>query len=402
MKIYIPWHTIFLLVLLALSVQGCLGSGNNNTATNQNFQNVKTNTGQNLQVNASDSALFSGKIYFTQGRNLLVIDGSRNVHQLTHGYDVRDPAVSPDGRYVAFVVRYKYSALLVYMPINNTSPHWTVLRDGSGKYIPNPPYPAPISTHNWYAQPAWATDNTHLLFLSDLEKLTVNPGVDSQLLDMQVFSLSIHSPNTTQEVAYATFGDGGDRDPTYRPGHNQVVYTHYMYDSSQTQQVIQLYLIDANAIVNNPGKYHPGVGEDSPAVALTPASTSVANLMPAFSPDGNSLAYVRRIDVSTMGLYVMSVPPNIITDSNSPGFQKSALQPYQHSSLLIKGTYVSQPIWSPDGKQIAYLYYQNNEFDIWIANVTTDPKTGAYTIKGDPVPLTNGGIDADSRPFWTK
>jgi Tol biopolymer transport system component len=70
--------------------------------------------------------------------------------------------------------------------------------------------------------------------------------------------------------------------------------------------------------------------------------------------------------------------------------------------LIVQGQFISQPIWSPDGKQIAYLFYSNNEFDIWLANVAADPKTGAYSMKGSPVPLTSGGVDADSRPFWTK
>src|SRR5438552_4060080 len=283
MKRYIPWHICFLLVLLALSLQGCLGIGGN--ASDQNFKSVNTANGKKLQVNTSNEALFKGKLYFTQGHVLLVMDGSRNVRALTPGkYFVGDPSVSPDGRTLAFIVRYKYSSDLVSMPVNGT--HWTILKTGSGQYILNPPYPAPRSTHKWYFQPSWE-DNTHLLFLSDFEKLTVNPGVDAQLLDLQVFSISNNSPNNPQEVAYASFGDGGDRDPSYRPHHtNQAVYTHYMYDSSQTQQVIQIFLTETNAIVNHPNAgYHPGVNEYDPAVALTPASTSVQNLMPSFSPD---------------------------------------------------------------------------------------------------------------------
>ncbi len=124
-------------------------------------------------------------------------------------------------------------------------------------------------------------------------------------------------------------------------------------------------------------------------------------MQPAFSPDGNNLAYVRRIDASHMGIYVMPVANNITSDPSSSAVQKTALAPYAKSSLIVSGQFVSQPIWSPDGKQIAYLYYANNEFNIWLANVSANPQTGAYTMQGSPVPLTSGGIDADSRPFWT-
>ncbi|MFL5693684.1 MAG: hypothetical protein ACJ795_17955, partial [Ktedonobacteraceae bacterium] len=76
LKKYMPWHTFFLLVLVALSIQGCLGIGGNNSASNQNFKSVNTNNGQTLQVNTSNSALFNGKIYFTQNHVLYFIDGS--------------------------------------------------------------------------------------------------------------------------------------------------------------------------------------------------------------------------------------------------------------------------------------------------------------------------------------
>jgi Tol biopolymer transport system component len=398
MRRYIPWHTCLLLVLVTLLLQGCLGIGNT-SSSQQSFKSVNTGNGQTLQVN--NQALFKGTIYFTQGNVLLAMDGSRNVHTLTPSNEyVTDPSVSPDGKTLAFIVRYKFYSDLVDMPVNGKS--WTVLRTGLGHYIPNPPYPAPKSTHKWYFQPSWE-DNTHLLFLSDFEKLTVYPGIDAQLLDLQVFSISKNNPGNAQEVAYAAFGDGGNRDPIYRPKHsNQVAFTRYAYDTSQTQQVIQIFLIDANGIVNHPyAGFRPGVNEFDPAVALTPPTTSVQNLMPNFSPDGNQLAYIRRIDASHTGLYVMPVAENITRFPITATEQKNALQPYAKSSLIVEGQYVSQPVWSPDGTQIAYMSYSNNEFDIWLANVAVDAKTGAYILKGSPMPLTNGGVDASSRPAWT-
>ncbi len=204
-----------------------------------------------------------------------------------------------------------------------------------------------------------------------------------------------------QDVAYAYYGDGGNSDPSYRPGHpNEIVYTHYAYDVTQTQQVIQIFIEDANAIASHPKDYyHPGEPGFDPGVAIT--SPKDENIEPAFSPDGNFIAYVRRRSPDEMGLYVMPVPEGVTSDPNNPTVAQKALKDYTKSSLILKAEFVSQPVWSPDGKEIAYLTYTNNEFNIWLATVTFNAQTGKYSMKGSPVQLTDGGISADSRPFWT-
>jgi Tol biopolymer transport system component len=398
MKTRFNWrkHSYCLLLLLAFSLQSCLGLGGN--APKGNFGHT-TDTGNGEQLGVNDRAVFQGKLYFTINRTLWVLDGTRTPHRLTRSnMAVRDPAVSPDHKWIAFVIRYKDYADLAYMPITGGKPR--ILRTGQGKYY----YVSTFihSSYTWQSQPAWSADSTHLLFLSDFEKedwYTYTPN--APLLDLQVFSIPFNDPSQVQDVAYAYFGDGGDRDPSYRPGHpDQVVYTHYAYDSTQTQQVIQIFLENANAIASHPkGYYHPGEPGFDPGVAITPPQDQ--NIQPAFSPDGNSLAYVRREGPDQMGLYVMPVPNAVTDDPNSSAIAKKALGPYKQSSLILTGEFVSQPVWSPDGKQIAYLSYTNETFDIWLVNVAPDPKTGLYHMQGSPVQLTDGGVDADSRPCWT-
>jgi Tol biopolymer transport system component len=103
-----------------------------------------------------------------------------------------------------------------------------------------------------------------------------------------------------------------------------------------------------------------------------------------------------------MGLYIMPVANNVTKDPNNPTVENAALQPFKKSALLLSGQYVSDPIWSPDGKQIVYLSYSNSVFDLWLVTVTVD-KTGKYKMVGSPVQLTsaNGQLDGDSRPFWS-
>src|SRR5207247_7120532 len=135
-------------------------------------------------------------------------------------------------------------------------------------------------------QPSWKSDSKTLLFLSDLAKPYTNPGVDAFMLDLQVFAISIDNPTVKpQTVAVAIYGDGGNRDASFRPNHNdQVMYTKFQYDQTQTKQIVQIMLEDGNAITNHPYQYHAGTGPD-PAVALTPSTPDLVNMQPIFSPD---------------------------------------------------------------------------------------------------------------------
>lgn len=406
-----PFHIALSLVILAFCVQGCLGIGDN-SGQQSNFKSVTTGNGQKISVNQGNQAVFKGKIYFTQGRNLLILNGTRNITQLTHGEDVRDPSVSPDGKWVAYVVRYKNYAELWYMSTSGGSAHKLI--NGSGKFYLNSGGFIQ-DNYYWFGQPTWQ-GNGHISFLSDFQKNFdwAQLGGDfasAPFVDMQIFTLPLGTTTLSgaearanaQVVAYADYGDGGDRDPSYRPGHpSELIYTHYTYDKTGTSQVIQIYLEDSTAIAKHPNTYSPGVegsGLD-PAVALTPAN--VECIQPAFSAVGSQIAYIKRIDPTHMGLYVMPMPTgDLTTDPNSAVTQKAALASYPESSLIVEGQYVSQPVWSPDGKQIAYLSYTNNEFDIWLANVSFNAKTGKYAMQGSPIQLTQGGVDGDSRPFWT-
>jgi len=395
MKRFTPWGTLLLLLSLAIILQGCLGIGG---TTTPNGKTITTNLSGN-QVSIVEN-LFKGKIYFTIDHDLWVTDGKNNTREIMAGGNISDPAVSPNGKWIAVSMSFNNSSDIDYIPVGGGTRR--TLLSGSGSFYNDSGFIK--SSSHWFAQPAWSPDSSHILFLSDIEKEDwySATGIDAPLLDLQVFSIPFNNSSAKpQDVAYASFGDGGDRDPSYRPGHpTEIVYTHYAYDTAtRTQQVIQLFLEDANAIANHPGVYHPGLPGYDPGVAITDPMTQ--NIQPAFSPDGNSIVYVRRESPTQMGLYIMPVPEGVTTNPNDPKVEQQAQVPYKKSSHILSGLYVSQPVWSPDGKQIAYISYINNEFDLWLANITFNAKTGQYSLQGNPVQLTTGGIDGNSRPFWT-
>ncbi len=79
---------------------------------------------------------------------------------------MQNPAVSPNGKWIAFVIRHKNSSDLVYMPASGGK--WQVLRSGAGSYYNIGQFTH--SSNTWNVQPAWSADSSHLLFLSDFEK----------------------------------------------------------------------------------------------------------------------------------------------------------------------------------------------------------------------------------------
>jgi dipeptidyl aminopeptidase/acylaminoacyl peptidase len=414
MKRHREWTLLLLFIALSLALQSCSSS------KTTNYKNVITV--KNVSVGINNTLSFKGEFYFTLNRNLYMLDGKDTTHpkQLTTGLDVRDPAISPNGQYIAFVIRYTNYANLAYMPVTGGKP--TIIANGNGSYYTSADG-YEFNTYHWFAQPAWAPDNKHIIFLGDNQKdyWLQNEGYtgkyDSDVLDMQVYMAAISDRLTTsdqitgaQPVAYAAIGAGGLADPSYRPGHNdEAIYTSAQYtaNSSNTEINIQLDLVNVNTIKNalttgNTFEYHPGEygALNSPGVPITPGDSDLSNLEPHFSPDGNTIVYVRRQTATSMGLYTMPVADGVTSD---PANTNKALSDYSKSSQLLDGQYLSQPVWSPDGTQIAYYSYNNSSFDLWLATVIKDPTTGAYSIKKDSavqLTQTNGSLDADSHPVW--
>ena len=416
------WHsTIILWMWPILILQGCQGMG---SGSNQFQAQTTGKNGQQVGINSTIKNSFKGAMYFTLNHDLYRLDGNLELKQLTHNIEVHDPAISPDGRSIAFISRSKNYTDLMIMSTSGGEIH--TLLSGKGQYVANPNADAPESTAIWYAQPAWAADSQHLLILSDKQKADWDPNLvhyNAFILDLQIFELAINDPNPEhmQAVAYADIGDGGIQNPSYRPGHSdQVLYTNYKYDASGTQQEIQITLSNTNAIQSDKQMhpwqptYHPGTYGDKkdPSIALTPEQANLENLQPAFSPDGNNILYIRREESGQMSLYIMPVVDGLTDNVNTTGVQtvtaadQDRLQAaYNQSSKLLTGQYINWPTWSPDGKQIIYYGYINQTFDVWIATLVKDARSGTFSIKpGSQIQLTNtqGQLDAESRICWVQ
>lgn len=220
------------------------------------------------------------------------------------------------------------------------------------------------------------------------------------MLDMMVFSVSVSNPSKITSLAYTSFGGGGDSDPSYNPVNaNQIVYTHYgILTTDGSQQSVQLMLADARLLTANPGKYCAALTDTG--IAIT--TNTHQNIQPTYSPDGQWLAYVRNENITNTSIYVMPVATGVTATPNDAATMQKALLPYKQSIKLLSGIYYSRPTWAPNGKQMAYLVEQNEELDIWVANLSYNATTQTYSVKGSPVQVTSSGIDGDSRFSWSK
>lgn len=397
MKRYLSWRHALFLLLLAFLVQGCFGIGED--AKDAGF----TDQGGGIKINSDAKATFSGKLYFTLSRNLYVLEGKNSkLTALTKNKDIRDPAVSPDGKTIALIGRAKQYSDLAYMPAKGGVVR--VLNSGNGVFQTRGGDLPPVSTHHWQAQPAWSADGKTLLFVADLHKADYYDvsGIDAPWLDPEVFSIPFDKSATPQVVALSSYGFGGNRDPSFRPGKaNEMIYTHYAY-GEKSEPNVQIFMSDTTIIPNSaPGTYRPN-GSDA-GIAITPSDPKVSNIQPAFSPNGKYIVYVRNDGSGQMGLYTMPVPDGVTATPNDAATAKKALANYKKSALIYKNSFLGQPVWSPDGKSIAFVNYTNNTFDIWLVKVTLDQKSGNYKMTESPIQLTNanGKLDADSRPFWS-
>ncbi len=386
------WGLLILLSLCAFALQGCLGIGDSPSSHSGGANPTAVSVAQNV---------FSGKIYATAGHNLFVISGDGSSKKLLDGGNIYDPAVSPDGSQLAFIRRFKNYSDLDLMSTSGGKVRTLISGNGSyffnqGGFIHSKAY--------WFFKPAWSRDGSKILFLSDYIKLEYqlqyHPNQDADMLDLMVFSIPVKDPTQITALAYTSFGGGGDSDPSYNPANaNQIVYTHYgPLTSDGSQQQVQLMLADARMIAENPGKYKAAATDTG--IAITAAKYQ--NIQPAYSPDGQFLAYVRSENVTNTAIYVMPVATGVTANPNDAATEQRALQPYQKSVKLLEGIYYSRPTWSPTGKQMAYLVERNEELDIWVINLNFNAASGVYSVQGSEVQVTTSGIDGDSRFSWSK
>jgi dipeptidyl aminopeptidase/acylaminoacyl peptidase len=365
---------------LCLALQSCVSL----PGESGHFQPVPSTTrgdgGTPLAVN--QDGRFQGHIAFIRNHQLYIFDGKTgSTHVLLVGANVQDPAYSPDGTRLAYISLGAAWSDVMVMPASGGTPTALTHNQGAGQQI-TCPNGISESDNVWAAGPVWAADSASLYYLSDQQKLSMDCG----FVDMAVWKVAARG-GTPQLVLWPARGKdnngapgaGGDANLALRPGApDELAYTHYAYDQQQgASQLIQLFL----ATLSNQQE-----------TALSPATvdtTPEQALEPAWSPDGQYLAYIRRSSDSD-DLYVIHV--------SNPASGAPHFVDYATATKLLSGP-IAYPVWSPDGKSLLYLYFKDNEYNLYLAQLSVSGS--GISLQGSAIQLTQGGVDGNSRPSWT-
>ena len=310
-----------------------------------------------------------------QGKRPLNVDDMFNV------LDVRDPQRSPDGQWVAYTVTRSVQAT-----DKNDTDVWMVKWDGSEQI-------QLTSTTDSESRPRWSPDGKYLAFVSsrqDAKKAQVwllnrLGGEASKLTDVKGgVSDYAWSPDSKRPIMVVS-----DPDPTVAAAEEEsekakegppktpkpIVVDRYQFKSDGNGflrgERTHLYLFDIAA---------------KKAEILTPGTFNETS--PAWSPDGNQIAFIRR-----HGDGDVDKAPNqdlFVIDA------KTGSQPRRMTSTTIEEN--GRISWSPDGKWIAYQLGDELRYSAYDqARLAVIPSAG-----GQSRSLTDALDRPISNAIWSK
>ncbi len=275
----------------------------------------------------------AGRILYVRDGNLWMWQGG-NSRQFSEGGTWFQPAFTRDGKEIAYV----YWA-------SNFSDLFVMAADGSSSRRLTRGQSSSLPDNSWAFRPAWSPDGSRLAYVTD---------ANSQ--HNQVWLMSKDGEGRRQITSEA-LGISWADSLSWEPGGGQIAVTA----APSMRDPSQIYLLDV-------------------AKGTLEKLTSHANgaVDPAFSPDGETLAYIGRAGLQG-NLWV-----------RSPDGQREG--------HLDKLSFVRSPAWSPDGKSLAVLAVNAGMFEIWVIGVQ---KTDDGYELGEPRQLTkDAGVDPMSGLTW--
>ena len=276
-----------------------------------------------------------GKMVYVRDGNLWLYEKDA-ARQLTQGGTWFQPAFSPDGQEIAYVYWENNFADIFVMAWDGSSSRR--LTRGQATYI---------LENDWAFRPTWSPDGSRIAYTSD------------QSSAFPVVTVMDKDGNNKRQLLTATTGLDAADAMSWAPNGSRIAVTAL---SMYAPPPSQIYLLDVANGTAEKLTSHAGGAFD-----------------PAWSPDGESVAYIGR-DGGVGELWVKRLDGG--------------------EARLGKLSYVRSPAWSPDGKSLAVLAAQEGSFQVWQIPVQG---AGPAIEFGEPRQLTHDGtIDAASGLSWVK
>ena len=288
-----------------------------------------------------------GTMYVAQNGAIYKLYGG-TFTQITDDAGWTQPSASPDGKTLVAVQRHaQYSDLFLL----NGNGH--VLTQLTHNQSPE------TEANHWAFEPRFSANGDAVYYAYD-NKI---PG--SYEVDLSI--LATRADGSGGDVVWTVPNSytGGDTDPVpLRSG--GLVYTKYSIDL-QGNVHSQIWITD-----------RPGATGSSLTMPEEDCS------QPALSPDQTSIAMIcRRGQLQSTEL----VTATLDTSNDSIG----------QETVLVRGQLTAAPVFSPDGKTIAFLapVQQGEAFQLWTVPATASPSPSAAR------PITqNIGLDSSAPPVW--
>jgi TolB protein len=276
------------------------------------------------------------------GRILYIRDGNiwlwqaGGTRQLTSGETWRQPAFSPDGNAIAYVYRGQ-----------NFSDIFVMKDDGSENRRLTRGQARVLDNNDWVFRPVWSPDGAQITYMADtgtpfLQPWTMNTEGEArrQLQLGGVFEM----------VDSAVWAPDGKR----------LAISGFRRSPSGAPQTGQIYIWEA-------GK---------PAQPFTENQNGAFDA--SWSPDGEWLAYAAR-NGARSNVYARRVEDG---------------EEFQLSKLDL----ARSPVWSPDGKSVAFLSGQRGSFEVMVVDV--ERKGGEITVSNERTLISDAAADATSGLSW--
>jgi TolB protein len=202
------------------------------------------------------------------------------------------------------------------------------------------------------ASPTWAPDGTRFAYVQRHDNEGYSDlfvaGLDGETLRQVTTNAPDIEPYSMDFVCNASYAI----DPIWSPAGEQIIWSSDRGGWDWSDECV-------NRLSDPMFLWYSETWEADPYILQAAVDLGVAQENPTLSPDGNTVAFVARIEEQT-------------TLRNTEVWTLD-LNTAQSNPLVVHPDGAYDPAWSPDGRNIAYIQRDGDSNDVWIAPADGSP-----------------------------